>query len=123
MTADSTGGSAAGRPTLDAAVTDVAGRARYEIRVDGELAGFLDYAPHRERLDFVHTEVNPAFGGRGVGTRLVRAALDDLRRRGGRVRPMCSFVGAFLDRNPEYADMVFGPTPDPLLDGGPEDRD
>lgn len=110
------------RATADDAVTDVAERSRYEIRLDGELAGFLDYAPRPGRLDLTHAEVNPEFGGRGVGTRLVRAALDDVRHRGGLVRPLCPFVAEFVERNPDYADLVFAPAASPVQPEGHDTR-
>lgn len=83
---------------------------RYEVRVDGELAGFAD--AHLEGdgagggvVVVPHTEVDPAFGGRGLGSALVRGLLEDVRERGLRVRPLCSFVAAYLDKHPEHADL------------------
>ena len=46
------------------------------------------------------------FEGHGVGSRLVQGALDDLRARGLAVVPLCPFVAGFIDRHPEYADLV-----------------
>jgi predicted GNAT family acetyltransferase len=61
---------------------------------------------HREgnSLVFTHTEVPPADEGKGVGSRLVRAALDDARRRGLKIVPACSFVFDFVRRHPEYGE-------------------
>jgi uncharacterized protein len=53
---------------------------------------------------FTHTEVPPADEGKGIGARLVRAALDDARQRGFKIVPACSFVAAFIRRHPEYND-------------------
>lgn len=81
---------------------------RYEAFVDGELAGFLLYEPGPRRVVLVHTEVDPAFEGHGVGGRLARFALDDLRSRGVTAVPRCPFVAAFVRRHPEYRDVVAG---------------
>lgn len=91
-------------------VRDVAERSRFEITVGGELAGFADY-----RLDetsdgavmvFPHTVVEERHGGQGVGGDLVRGALDAARERGMLVRPVCWFVEGWIDRHPDYADLV-----------------
>ncbi|WP_409485640.1 GNAT family N-acetyltransferase [Arsenicicoccus dermatophilus] len=78
---------------------------RYEVRRDGELAGFADAHLDGEVLVVPHTEVDPAFGGMGLGSALVRGMLDDVRERGLRVEPACSFVASWLDKHPEYADL------------------
>lgn len=81
-------------------------RHRYEIRVDGELAGFADVRRDGDVLVVPHTEIDPAFGGRGLGSALVRGLLDDAKARGLRVDPVCPFVASYLDRHPqEYADL------------------
>ena len=83
-------------------------RSRYEALVDGEHAG---YAVYRDRDDvrvFTHTEVDDAFGGRGVGGRLVQAALDATRTEGLTVVPQCSFVDHFIAQHPGYQDLLAG---------------
>ena len=57
-------------------------------------------------ITLVHTDVDPKWEGQGVGSELVRGALDDLRARGLKVRPLCPFVAAFIRRHPEYEDLV-----------------
>jgi predicted GNAT family acetyltransferase len=79
---------------------------RYEAIVDGELAGFTAYHARPGLIAFVHTEVDDAFEGGGVGSTLVRAALDDARRQGLDVLPFCPFVNSYIDRHPEYAGLV-----------------
>jgi predicted GNAT family acetyltransferase len=69
---------------------------RYEAWLDGELAGVIEYLPRDGWLVIDHTEVLEAFEGMGVGSRLARAALDDIRARGLVVNPQCPFVSGFI---------------------------
>ena len=87
-------------------VSENAERERYEIEVDGALAGFAEYRGHTDTRTFTHTEVDERFEGQGVGSRLVHDALEDVRRQGLHVIPMCPFVRAYIDRHPEYLDLV-----------------
>ena len=88
-------------------VTDAAGKRRYEARIDGELAGIAEYRASDGLVTFVHTEVMPEFEGRGVASALVRAALDDVRAHGRRVRAVCPFVKGYIERHAdEYSDLV-----------------
>ena len=93
---------------MDVQVIDVPERTRYEARVDGELAAFADYIPTGELLAFTHTEVLPAFEGRGVGSRLVHDALDDVRTRQRSVLAVCPFVSGWIARHREdYGDLLY----------------
>ena len=96
---------------------------RYEITADGEPAGFLTFHDHRGTRTLVHTEIDPAYEGRGLAGDLVRAVLDDIRGRGMTMLPVCPFVRAFLDKHPEYVDLVPAAQRDrfglPPADGGP----
>lgn len=105
------------RPTKDEAVFDHLEQARYELRLDGTVLAILDYRPVRGRLILQHAETAPGQHGKGYASRLVRAALDDIRARGGLIQPVCGFVRAFVADHPAYADLVFRPEPDSLLDG------
>lgn len=68
-------------------------RNRYEVRIDGELAGFAEYISMTGLSIFSHTEVFPEFEGQGVGSALARFALDDVRAEGNRqVQPLCPFI-------------------------------
>ncbi len=82
---------------------------RYEAYLDGELAGFAEYETDGDVLVFHHTEVDPAFGGRGVATSLARGALDQVREQGGHtVRPDCPFIAAWIEKHPDYSALVTG---------------
>jgi uncharacterized protein len=96
------------RRTGDPDVVDVDARHRYEIRVDGETAGYAEY--HRrsggETISFTHTVVDDAHAGQGLAGRLARAALDDARARGLAVLPYCPFVRGWIAKHPDYVDLV-----------------
>ncbi|MHA6620748.1 GNAT family N-acetyltransferase [Pseudonocardia sp. DLS-67] len=88
-------------------VTDAPEQHRYEARIDGELAGFAEYRASDRIVTFVHTQVMPDFEGKGVGSALVRGALDDVRAHGRKVRAVCPFVKGYVERHPdEYGDLV-----------------
>jgi uncharacterized protein len=87
-------------------VSDAVEHERYEAQVDGKPAGFLTYRRVPDRTVLVHTEVDDRFAGRGVGSALVRAALDGERALGRKIEPRCPFVAAFIRRHPEHADLV-----------------
>lgn len=81
---------------------------RYEVSFDGEPAGFAAYRLRDNRVVFTHTEVDSAFEGHGLGSSLARGALDDVRERGLRAVPLCPFIAAYIERHPEYQDLVAG---------------
>jgi uncharacterized protein len=104
---DAAAGGQAAAPIIDVhREAVVSGRGRYVITVDGGEAGFSTFALREGRLTFLHTEVDPAFAGRGLGNRLAAGALDDARANGWRVRPLCPFIAAYIERHPELADLV-----------------
>jgi hypothetical protein len=90
---------------------------RYEARLGDMLAGFVDYRLVRRRRILIHTEVPTAFGGRGIGAALARHVLEDARATGIQVTVKCPFIGAYLRRHPEYADVV-APALGPRSQGG-----
>lgn len=93
-------------------ITDNPEKKRYEIVQDGTLAGFAEYMLSDGLITFTHTEIDPAFEGQGIGSQLVRHALDDVRARGDRsVLPLCPFVKGWMARHPEYQDLAYGHKP------------
>jgi len=89
------------------AVTDNAADHRYEITVDGKVAGFIDYHDRGARRALNHTEIDPAYEGQGLASTIARAALDDIRAHGKVVLPYCPFVRGFIERHrDEYVDLV-----------------
>jgi uncharacterized protein len=81
---------------------------RYDALLDGELAGVAVYVLQgTDSIIFTHTEVDERFEGKGVGSALARFALDDVRRTGERrVVPRCPFIKGWIDKHPDYADLV-----------------
>ncbi len=104
MTDDKTGA-----PTSVTAEED-----RYTIAVDGKTVGLADFADRGDQRVFYHTEIDPAFGGRGLATILVEEALNAARGEGKRVVPVCSMVAAVLKKHPEFDDITDPVTPDVL---------
>lgn len=92
---------------MESRVTNNNEKSRYELRLDGgRLAGFLEYERSDGVLAMIHTFVHPDLRSQGLGERLVRDALDDVRARGLEVEPVCPFVVAYIRRYPEYGDLV-----------------
>jgi predicted GNAT family acetyltransferase len=89
-------------------ISDNAGQSRYEIRLDGEPAGFVTYRKSDGKVSLDHTEVDPAFKGKGVGGSLARGVLDDLRAKNLSVVPLCPFIKGWIDKHPDYRDLVVG---------------
>jgi predicted GNAT family acetyltransferase len=87
-------------------ITDVSDRRRFEIAVDGSVVGFAEYRRRPGVISFIHTEIDPARNGEGLGTLLVKAVLDNARAEGLAVLPYCPFVKRFIDRHREYLDLV-----------------
>jgi uncharacterized protein len=92
--------------SVELVVADNAEKRRYEARQGSEVVGFILYRLGPGRMTLIHTEVAPALEGKGIASQLVSGALDDVRRRGLTIVPICPFVRAYLGRHPEYADLV-----------------
>ncbi len=91
---------------MDLQVADNPDKARFEIRVDGELAGFVQYQLGDNEIAFTHTQTDDRFRGHGLAGRLVQAALDEARERHLAVLPYCPFVKDWITRHREYANLV-----------------
>jgi predicted GNAT family acetyltransferase len=80
---------------------------RFEIALDdGTVAGFITYRHRRDLLALLHTEVGSEYEGQGLGTQLVKGALDIARNNGAGVLPFCPFVNNWLKSHTEYIDLV-----------------
>ena len=97
------------------AITDVADQLtvadnppahRYEALLDGRVVGISVYGLVDDRITFLHTEVDSEVEGLGVGSRLARGALDDVRQRGLKLAVRCPFIAAWLKRHRDYADLI-----------------
>jgi predicted GNAT family acetyltransferase/glutaredoxin len=97
--------SAVGSPA-DAEIVDVPEKSRYELRLDGRLIGLAAYRRRDGRIALTHTEVDESCEGRGFGSRLAEAALDDARRQGLEILPLCPFIAHYVERHPEYQELV-----------------
>lgn len=91
---------------MAAEVTDVPDKRRYEVRADDQVAGYAEYILTEGLITFTHTEIDPSFEGKGMGSVLVRGALDDVRTRELAVLPLCPFVKGWIQRHRDYADLV-----------------
>lgn len=86
-------------------VADNTARSRYEMDVDGNIA-FVVYRWQNEIIVLEHTEVPQALAGRGIGSKLARAVLEDIARRGLHIKAECEFIAAFIDRNPNFSSLI-----------------
>ena len=91
---------------MSVTVADNTMASRYEARLDGALAGVSEYELTADTIIFLHTVVAEEHEGQGVGTAIARYALDDARARGLRVRPLCPFIRSWMQRHPEYSDLL-----------------
>lgn len=90
---------------MSGAVSNAEAEHRFELEEEGGLA-FVTYILEGDQITFTHTIVPEELEGRGVGTKLVRGALDEARERGLKVVPACSFVRHFIETHDEYQDLV-----------------
>ena len=88
-------------------VADAPDKHRYEVRKDAALAGFAAYREGEGIRVFTHTEIDPAYEGQGLGSALVRGALDDVRARHLAAVPQCSFVASWIEHHPDYSEVVY----------------
>lgn len=93
-------------PPGEAIVVDVPERDRYELRLGDRLIGLAAYRRRDGQLAVTHTEVDEACSGQGLGTQLVLAVLEDVRRQRVKVVPLCPFVAHVIEEHPEYRELV-----------------
>ena len=87
-------------------VKDNPATGRFEM-ASGDAVAFVEYERAGDgRIALLHTEVPEALSGQGVGSKLVRGVLDRLRAEGARVVPRCEFVASYVERHPEYRDLL-----------------
>ena len=83
------------------------GQSRYELRIDGQVAAMAQYARDGDAVRFTHTQVDPAYEGQGLGSRVAAFALDDVKSRGMKAMPQCQFIAAYIARNEkEYGSLL-----------------
>ncbi|MCF7549272.1 GNAT family N-acetyltransferase [Pseudonocardia sp. WMMC193] len=87
-------------------VLDVPEWSRFEIHVDGRLAGFAQYRTEPGTIRFIHTEIDEAYEGQGLGGKLARFALDAARTRGLAVYPDCPFIRGWIAKHEDYQGLV-----------------
>jgi predicted GNAT family acetyltransferase len=86
-------------------VVNNAAKQRYELAVDGHIAATY-YEIAGNVITFEHTEVPPELGGKGIGSTLIKGALDQVRSAGLKVIAECPFVKAYIDKHPDYGDLL-----------------
>lgn len=80
---------------------------RYELRIGDKVAALASYSLQGDAVRFTHTEVQPEYEGQGLGSRLAQFALDDVRTRGLKAVPQCSFIAKYIERHEaEYGSLV-----------------
>jgi predicted GNAT family acetyltransferase len=79
---------------------------RFELRKGGVLAAYSEYNRLKGAVLFTHTEVLPQFEGQGLGSKLAKSALDEVRQRGLRAIPVCTFIAGYIRRHADYLDLV-----------------
>ena len=98
-------------------VTDNPETHRFEAHVDGRLAGYAEYQLTDQLVVFTHTEVDPQFEGRGIGSAIARFALDQMVAANTRkALAVCPFIKGWIQRHPDYADLQFNAPPSTVTD-------
>jgi uncharacterized protein len=96
-------------PDDELLIVDAPERQRYEALLESRVVGFTEYRVVRDnRVILLHTEVDPIVSGQGIGGRLAAGALDDIRARGLTATVKCPFISTWLQRHPEYEDILTG---------------
>ena len=96
---------------MDVTMANEPQASRFTASAEGRVVGAAEYVVANGLRHFTHTEVDPELQGQGIAGRLARFALDDTRAQGFRAVPHCSYIAAWIDRHPDYADLVVGTGP------------
>ena len=81
--------------------------ATFDLFYDTEKVGFLEYNKNDEGiLEITHTEVNPEFGGKNLGTELVNAAVEDAQKNQLKIRSVCPYAKKMIEKTPEFKDLL-----------------
>ena len=91
---------------MDVKVADNPDEGRFEVFADDQLAGAAYYRKEGDGIAFTHTEVEDAYEGHGLGSKLAAAALEEARNRGAGVLPYCPFIRGYIERHEEFLDLV-----------------
>ena len=91
---------------MDTVVRNNPEAGRYELLVDERVVGVADYVLRGDVVVLPHTEINPSLQGQGLGAKLVRGVLDDVRAQGRTVVPSCWYVAQYIDEHPADADLL-----------------
>lgn len=83
-----------------------ADQGRYELTEGGQVVGFAEYQDQGDTVVLPHTEVSAGHEGEGLGSQLAQFALNDIRQAGKKVVPTCPFIRSYIEKHPEYADLV-----------------
>lgn len=94
------------RPMDDVTFSDNTDQHRFELHKDGVVAAYSEYNLLTGSVLFTHTEVLPQYEGQGIGSKLAKYALDEVRKRGLNVIPACPFVASYIHRHADYQDLV-----------------
>src|SRR5262245_17827018 len=94
--------------SVNSGITDNPAMNRFEMKLDEDDVASIYYRSEEGRLVVVHTEVPFMFSGQGIASRLARAVLDELHKRGLKVASRCPFFSAYLAKHPEYSDLIDG---------------
>ena len=79
----------------------------FDLFYDAEKAGFLEYNKNKEGiLEITHTEVDPEFGGKGLGTELVKAAVADAQKNNLKINSLCPYAKKVIEKKPEFKDLL-----------------
>ncbi|WP_433734443.1 GNAT family N-acetyltransferase [Nocardia sp. CA-129566] len=95
-------------PTPESKVVRNDEKNRYEVFFGGDLAGFSEYEERDDETVFIHTEIDGAFSGKGLGSILAKNAVEDVIARGRVIRALCPFIKAYLEKHPQYDEHVVG---------------